>query len=917
MSRSNTPSPEPKPDPDVHNENEEKFPDLTKPSWTPSHVKHGVKHYIPTSGRAVYSKPRPLDSKKLKIAKEEFAFMLENDIIRPSGSEWSSPLHLVLKKDGTYRPCGDYRRLNDITIPDRYPIPRVEDFQHVLRGCTIYSKIDLFKAYFQIPVAEEDRKKTAITTPFGLYEYNVMAFGLRNAPSSFQRFINEVFRGLNFVFPFIDDCLVASSSLEEHQRHLEEVFRRLDTYGLRINVSKCVFGQDQLEFLGYLITPAGVLPLPDRVKAIKDYKLPETIQDLRTFLGVLNFYRRHIKDAAATQAILHDYLKGARKKDKRKIEWTSEARKMFEKCKDDLANAALLSYPHPDKPIALMVDASDFAVGSVLQQFENGGWRPLAFFSKKLSDAERSYSTYDRELLSCYLSVKHFRHYLEGREVALYTDHKPLIYAFRQKNEKASPRQLRHLQFISQYTTDLRHISGKDNTIADTMSRIQAISVLDYDIIAQIQEDDDELQKLRQDSESLVFKSYPLSSGRHLWCDVSTENIRPYIPRDYRKRFFHQVHDLAHPGVRSTVTQMTSKYVWPSIKKDVALWAQSCIACQRTKITRHTKSPIGSFDHVDERFSTVHVDIVGPLPQSDGNIFCLTMIDRYTNWVEAVPMVDSSADTVARLFYSNWICRFGAPSHLVTDQGRQFESVLFHKLAEICGTKLHHTTPYHPQCNGKIERQHRTIKTAIKAHNDVKWTYTLPTVLLGMRAALREDAKSSISQMVYGKSIRLPGEFFDAPKTTTDPATFVHDLQRSMELIRPVQSEHKNNRRVFVHKDLARCSHVFVRVDRVKKPLEPAYNGPFLVIERHSKYFAIDIKGKPVHISIDRLKPAFILADDYVGPPSTTQTSPEPKLVKPRPSPSPTIPSEVPKGSSTTRSGRSVKFPSRFLEQIF
>lgn len=844
----------------------DEFPDLCNPNRKLVNNLHHTQHHILTKGPPVSCKPRPLSPEKLKLAKREFQRMMDEGVCRPSSSPWSSPLHLIPKSTpGDWRPCGDYRRLNAITVPDRYPIPNLKDFTYNLSGCTIFSKIDLFRAFNQINVEESSIPKTAISTPFGLFEFCKMGFGMRNSAQTFQRLINEIVGDLPFVFAYIDDLLISSKDNIEHENHLRIVFSRLCKYAIQVNVSKCELGKSQISYLGHTVSSSGIAPLPQKVEAIRNLPMPTTQRKLRQFIGSINFYHRFLPNCASTLAPLNDLLRPVKKGSPISVNWNDDAIKAFHSVKQQLADATELHHPEPTAPLSLTVDASQYAVGSVLNVSIDGQLKPLSFFSKKLSKTECKYSTFGRELLAIYLSVKHFKHILEGRQFTIFTDHKAITYAINVASDNHSPRESRQLSYISQFTSDIQHIPGKQNIVADCLSRIgdtNSISdiTINSDSIIKAQTDDTDLPQLLNSTTLNLVKVH------NMYVDVNHNLCRPYLPPSLRFPIFQKFHCIAHPGRLRTQKLISHRYVWPNMRSDIASWVASCTICQQSKVSRHSKSKLHEIRFSGSKFDHVHIDIIGPLPPSHDHRYVLTMIDRFSRWPEAIPIKDITSSTVAQAFVSNWISRYGLPLFLTSDRGAQFISFLWKDLMSILGITHNLTTSYHPQSNGMIEKFNKDVKTALKCQDNVNdWYSKLPIIMLSLRCQFKNDLDATSAEYVFGQTLRIPGDLIDnVPRTLNNNLplpSYVDQLKSCMNSLSyiPPRMPLINNDRI--DKKLSSASHVYIRNDHVKPALTRPYSGPYKVIKLTPKYFIVDRKGKPDKISIDRLKPAVIPHD--------------------------------------------------------
>lgn len=437
---------------------------------------HEIKHQLRlTDDKPIYVRNyRQAPKQKLEI-KKQINKLLEQNIIQESNSPWSCPVHIVPKKldasgEQKYRLVIDYRKLNDKTVEDKYPLPNIDDILDKLGRAHYFTTLDLASGYHQVEMHPQDIEKTAFTTDRGHYEFLRMPFGLKNAPSTFQRLMDSVLRGVDNVLTYLDDIIIYSTSLQEHIEKCTEVFNRFRVHNLKIQPNKSEFLKKQVEFLGHTLTDKGLKPNENKISAVKQYPLPKTQKEIKSFLGLVGYYRKFIQDFAKLTKPLTKCLK---KGNKNKVEITEEYIQAFEKCKQVLINAPILQYPDFDKPFILTTDASDVAIGAVLSQGKLGTDKPVAYASRTLSDTEQRYSTIEKELLGIVWAIKYFRPYLYGKRFTIFTDHRPLTWlmSLKDPNSKLTRWRLR----LAEYDFDVQYKKGKINTNADALSRIQVL----------------------------------------------------------------------------------------------------------------------------------------------------------------------------------------------------------------------------------------------------------------------------------------------------------------------------------------------------------------------------------------------------------------------------------------------------------
>uniref|UniRef100_A0A3P9LYG9 Gypsy retrotransposon integrase-like protein 1 n=1 Tax=Oryzias latipes TaxID=8090 RepID=A0A3P9LYG9_ORYLA len=789
-------------------------------------------HEIPLLDETPVRQPyRRIPPSQYELARSHIQQLLQSQVIRESSSPYASPIVLVQKKDGGLRMCVDYRQLNARTRKDAFPLPRIDESLDALAGAQWFTTLDLASGYSQVEVAEKDKAKTAFCTPFGLFEFNRMPFGLCNAPSTFQRLMERLFGDCRFqsVLLYLDDVIIFSSSVEQHLQRLEQVFSRLDAQGLKVKLSKCHFFQKQVKYLGHVVSAEGVSTDPEKAAVVRDWRRPANLADLRSFLGFASYYRRFIagfaKIASPLNSLVARLLPPGRKgkTPKKPVDefWDAECEESFQELKTALITAPVLAYADFQKPFVLEVDASHGGLGAVLSQEHEGKRRPVAFASRSLKPTERNmnnYSSMKLELVALKWAVtEKFREYLLGNACTVFTDNNPLSHL---ATAKLGATEQRWASELAAFDLTIKYRPGSQNANADALSRqhpvleLSGARPLETERVLGVQAEMSTLPGLspsdlytlqRQDPVLGPFIKYwergkmPDARERHGLSKPVRELIRQWkrlrehesvlyrciygsdghgetnqlvLPQSLQESILHSLHDdHGHQGTERTLQLIRSRYYWPNMYSDVEKWCRTCERCVLSKALQpKVKTYMGSVKAFRPH-EILAIDFTVLDPATDGRENVLVMTDVFSKYTQTVPTKDQRASTVAEALVKHWFQLFGPPARIHSDQGRNFESNLVHQLCKFYQIDKSRTTPYHPQGNGQCERFNRTLHDLLRTlppEQKRRWPRHLSQVTFAYNTTVHQSTGMTPYFLMFGREPRLPVDFLLGSDTEHD-----------------------------------------------------------------------------------------------------------------------------------------------------
>ncbi|CAB0002844.1 unnamed protein product [Nesidiocoris tenuis] len=721
--------------------------------------------------------------------------MLHSGVVEPSHSSWASPVVMVRKGD-SYRFCIDFRKLNQFTKKDSYPMPNINTLLDSLRRAVYLSKLDLKQAFLQVPLADEDTKDlTSFIVPGrGLFRFRTMPFGLTNSPATFQRLVDSVFLDLYpHVIAFLDDILICTSDFETHCTLLKEVFRRLYESGLKINEDKCEFGCREVRYLGYRVNVDGISVDPEKSEAVTNYPPPRNITELRRFLGMAGWYRRFIPDFSSISVPLTSLLGK-----KRDWKWSKEQDRAFNRLKSALTSAPVLARPNFELPFTLQTDASQNGIGAALTQVHDGEERVITYCSRSLSSAERNYSVTEKECLAIIFGIEKNRQYLEGAEFKVITDHSCLKWLLNLKSPTG--RLARWILRLQPYNYSVEYRKGKFNCVADALSRIpssqeECLTAITRSAAAaaakspssadEIPTDDPvptlpqpptqkdewyERKLYRVQNQPDDHPDWKIEDGQLYYCRKSfakgelqdpSDNWKLVVPWNLRARILRECHDdlqSGHLGVAKTHWRIGRLYYWPGMYQDVIRHIRRCDVCQRVKPQNETPRGLMYPRYLSKPWDIVSADLMGPFPCSSlGNRYLLVLEDLFTKWVELVPIRVATSAVISNRFRSVILNRYGTPSVLITDNASNFISSTIQELAAAHGIK-HTTTPlYHCQAN-PTERANRNVRQLIISYLDQehhsKWDAYLGELQFALNSVVHSSTGFSPAFLNYGRELQ-------------------------------------------------------------------------------------------------------------------------------------------------------------------